>query len=114
MNNGGCVIILADQDAGKNGVFTNFFGVPASTAKGPILFALRTGACVVEIFDIRQKDDSHVIKISEPLKLSVTGDIERDIEVNTNKLIKDLEELILEYPSQWLWMHNRWKTKKTL
>lgn len=113
LNDGGCVIILADQDAGKNGIFIDFFGVSASTAKGPILFALRTGACVVEVFDIRQKDDSHIIKISEPLKLTITGNIERDIELNTTKLVKDLEELILKYPSQWLWMHNRWKTRKT-
>lgn len=113
LNDGGCIVILADQDAGKSGIFINFFGVPASTAKGPILFALRTGACVIEIFDIRQNDDSHIIKISEPLKLSITGNIDRDIELNTTRLVKDLEAFILRYPSQWLWMHNRWKTKKT-
>lgn len=112
LNDGFCVIVLSDQDAGKNGIFIDFFGIPASTAKGPILFALRTGACVIEIFDIRQEDDSHIISISEPLKLNVTGNIENDIEVNTNILVKHLEELILKYPSQWLWMHNRWKTKK--
>lgn len=112
LNDGFCVIILSDQDAGKNGIFIDFLGVPASTAKGPILFALRTGAYVIEIFDIRQKDDSHIISISEPLKLSITGNIERDIETNTTKIVKDLEELIMKYPSQWLWMHNRWKTKK--
>ncbi len=112
LNDGFCIIVLSDQDAGKNGIFIDFLGIPASTAKGSILFALRTGARVIEIFDIRQEDDSHIISISEPLKLSITGNIERDIETNTIRIVKDLEELILKYPSQWLWLHNRWKTKK--
>lgn len=112
LRKGFCVIILADQDAGENGVFVDFFGMPASTARGPIVFALRTGASIIEIFDIRQQDDSHLIQISKPMEIDILGDIEHDVTINTAKMVKHFEELISKYPEQWLWMHNRWKTKK--
>jgi KDO2-lipid IV(A) lauroyltransferase len=111
LQKGGCVAILGDQDAGENGVFINFLGIPASVSRGPIMFALRTGAAVLNMFDIRQKNDKHVIKISKPIKIEVSGDLEKDIAVNTAKLTESLEKLIRQYPSQWLWMHNRWKTR---
>jgi len=112
LRKGFCVIMLADQDAGENGVFVDFFGRPASTARGPIMFALRTGAIVLEIFDIRQPDDTHIIRISKPYNLEISGNADSDIRINTAKLAANLERMIIRYPSQWLWMHNRWKTLK--
>jgi len=105
------IAIMSDQNAGDGGVFVDFFGIPASTPRGPIMFALRTGASVIYIFDIRQDDDSHLLTMSKPLELKISGDLETDIKVNTARVTKHLEEVIRKYPSQWLWMHNRWKTK---
>ena len=111
LKQGRCVAIMADQDAGASGVFVDFFGIPASTPRGPVMFALRTGAPILSIFNIRQDDDSHLITISEPLELEISGDPEKDVTVNTAKFVRQLERLVRTYPCQWLWMHNRWKTK---
>ncbi len=112
LRRGQCVAILGDQNAGESGVFIDFFGIPASTPRGPIMLALRTGATILNILDIRQDDDSHIISISEPLELEVSGDLDQDVKINTAVFVKYLENTIREYPSQWLWMHNRWKTRR--
>jgi lauroyl/myristoyl acyltransferase/mitochondrial fission protein ELM1 len=105
------VAFLGDQDAGHNGVFVDFFGIPASTPRGPVMLALRTDASIINILDIRQEDDSHLITASEPVELEISGDLEKDVEFNTARLVKHLEETVREHPCQWLWMHNRWKTR---
>ena len=111
LRKGFCVMILSDQDAGDSGIFVDFLGVPASTAKGAVAFAMRTGATILNIFDVRQSDGSHVIKISEPIKIESSGDLQRDVREGVKRITQALEQMIYEYPSQWLWMHNRWKTK---
>jgi len=108
LRKGFCVMILSDQDAGDSGIFVDFLGVPASTAKGAVAFAMRTGATILNVFDVRQSDGSHVIKISEPIKIESSGDLVRE---GVKRITQALEQMIYEYPSQWLWMHNRWKTK---
>ncbi len=46
LRNNGIVGIVGDQDARRAGVFVPFFGRPASTYRGPALFALRYDAAV--------------------------------------------------------------------
>lgn len=101
---------LADQNAGKNGIFIDFFGKPASFERSPITLALRTDASIVFSIDIRQPDDRHLLFI-EPILVEKTGNLEEDITYNTVKIAKKLEKYIRRYPSQWLWIHNRWKTQ---
>jgi mitochondrial fission protein ELM1 len=111
LRQGRCVAIMGDQNAGDSGVFVDFFGMPASTPRGPVMFALRTGAPILNIFNIRQDDDSHLMIISKPLELEISDDPEKDVTVNTARLVKRLERLVRKYPCQWLWMHNKWKTR---
>lgn len=101
---------FADQDAGREGVFVNFFGRLASAVRGPVTFALKTGAPLHFSLDIRQPDDRHHVHISPQVTLERSGDFERDVQMNTARLMDCLEEYIRQYPAQWLWMHNRWKT----
>lgn len=105
------IAFLGDQDAGDNGVFVDFFGIPASTPRGPVMLALRTDASIINVLDVRQDDDSHLITFSEPMELEISGDLEKDVEFNTARFVKYLENIVREHPCQWLWMHNRWKTR---
>ena len=101
---------FADQDAGREGVFVNFFGRPASAVRGPVTFALKTGAPLHFSLNIRQPDDRHHVYISSQITLEQSDNFEQDVQTNTARLMKCLEEYIRQYPAQWLWMHNRWKT----
>jgi Kdo2-lipid IVA lauroyltransferase/acyltransferase len=105
--------ILFDQNTTRSeGVFAEFFGIPAATTPSIALFALRTGAAVVPGFLIWDKElQKHRLRLDPPLELINTGDIEHDVLENTKLFNKTLESYIRKYPDQWLWIHRRWKTR---
>ena len=102
---------FADQNAGREGVFVDFFGKPASAVRGPATLALKTGAPLLLSMDIRQPDDRHHVLITPAIDLEISGDLEQDVQTNTTRILKILEGYIRQYPDQWLWTHNRWKTQ---
>ncbi|NLP09940.1 hypothetical protein GX408_06025, partial [bacterium] len=55
------VAVLGDQDAHREGVFINFMGRPASTAKGAAILALKTGAPMHFGAAVREPDGTHTI-----------------------------------------------------
>lgn len=111
LHGNGLLGILSDQDTDKvDGVFVDFFGSPAYTPVGPVVLAMKTGAGIVPCFIVRE-NGSHTIYVEEPMELSVTGDREKDVHVNTARCNKVIESYIRKYPSQWVWMHQRWKQK---
>jgi len=98
--------VVADQ-----GVFVNFFGKSACTHKTLALLALKTGAVVLPAFTFRQEGGGHRVIIEPPVLLEETGDMERDLVVNTQKFTALIESCIRRHPDQWLWVHRRWKTQ---
>lgn len=105
------IAILLDQSVGMgNGVFVDFFGRRASTNKGLAMLAIRTGAPVVPVFNIRE-GDGYVTRVLPALPLIRTGDKRKDIEENTQQYNNSLEAIIRRYPDQWFWVHRRWKIK---
>jgi len=105
------LIIPIDQNAGKEGVFVNFFGRPASAPAAPVVFAQRTGAPLVPMYIIREGRKRHRLIIEPEIPLVNTGDKEQDLIINTQRLTKVIEKYVRKYPSQWWWMHNRWKSQ---
>jgi KDO2-lipid IV(A) lauroyltransferase len=106
------VCILGDQRELHGGVSVDFFGHPAGTATGPVVLAMRTGASIVPMFSVREPGDSHTVVIEPAFKLVLSGDKEKDMYVNTAMLSKIVEGYIARYPSQWFWLHERWKKPK--
>ena len=111
LKRGEILIIPIDQNAGKKGVFVDFFGRPASTPAGPVVFAQRTGAPLIPMYIIREGRKRHRLIIEPEVPLINTGDKEKDLITNTQRLTKVIERWIRKYPSQWWWMHNRWKSQ---
>ena len=105
--------ILFDQNTTRSeGVFAEFFGIPAATTPAIALFALRTGAAVVPGFLIWDAElQKHRLRLDPPVELIDTGDVDRDVLENTRLFNKILEGYIRKYPDQWLWIHRRWKTR---
>jgi len=105
--------IQLDQNFGaKGGVFVDFFGEKAATATGPVIFSLRTKAPILPTFIIREKDDTHRIFIEPELKLQESQDYKETLIFNVQKITKIIENYIRRYPTQWGWIHKRWKTKE--
>ena len=103
--------VLADQNTRKQNVFVDFFGIKAATTPGPAMLALRTGASIVPAFMLREAPGSHRLIIEEPIEVVRTGDEEADLVATTQKCADVLERYVREYPSQWFWVHRRWRTR---
>lgn len=105
--------ILSDQNvAAYEGVFVDFFERPACTGVGLAVMAMRSGSPVVPVFMARQKSGKYKLIIKPFLKAVCTDDYEADLQVNTQRFTKIVEDVVREYPDQWFWFHQRWKTKK--
>ncbi len=105
--------ILFDQNTTRSeGVFADFFGIPAATTPAIATFALRTGAAVVPGFLIwDQILGKHRLRLDPPVELIDTGDLSHDVVENTKTFNRILEGYVKRYPDQWLWIHRRWKTR---
>jgi KDO2-lipid IV(A) lauroyltransferase len=113
LGDGGTVGILADHNTVREeGVFVDFFGIPASTTSGLARIALRTDAAVVPgflLWDYQRK--TYRLQFQPPVELSRTEDEEADVRENTARFTRVIESYIREHPDQWLWVHKRWKTR---
>jgi KDO2-lipid IV(A) lauroyltransferase len=109
----GTVGILMDHNTSLDeGVFVNFFGVPASTSSGLARLALRTDAAVVPgflLWDASRR--KYRLRFEPAVELSRTGNEEADVRENTQRFTRVIEDFIREHPDQWLWVHKRWKTR---
>jgi Kdo2-lipid IVA lauroyltransferase/acyltransferase len=107
----GVVGIVGDQDARRAGVFVPFFGRPASTHRGPALFALRFGAPVFACVARRLPGPGVRYEVSGArVETPRTGDLEADVRTLTAALAARLEAEVREAPEQYFWFHRRWKT----
>ena len=113
MKAGEVVGLLMDTNmTPPQGVFVNFFGIPAFTASGLARIALRTDAAVVPGFTIWDPVlRKYRLRFDPAVTLVRTGDDEKDIVTNTQLFTKITEDYVRRYPDQWLWVHRRWKTR---
>jgi KDO2-lipid IV(A) lauroyltransferase len=113
MKAGEVVGLLMDTNmTPPQGVFVNFFGIPACTASGLARIALRTDAAVVPGFTIWDPVlRKYRLRFDPAVNLVRTGDDEKDIVTNTQVFTKITEDYVRRYPDQWLWVHRRWKTR---
>ncbi|HWC17766.1 MAG TPA: lysophospholipid acyltransferase family protein [Terriglobales bacterium] len=113
MKAGETVGILMDTNmTPPQGVFVDFFGVPACTASGMARVALRSGAKVVPAFTIwDERLGKYRVRFDPPLQLVSSGDDDADAVSNTALFTRIIQDYASKYPEQWLWVHRRWKTR---
>ena len=102
----GILGLVSDQDAGKRGVFVNFFNVPASTPKGVALFHINKKAPMVFATCVQTELLKYKIEFI-PILCEV-----KTIEYITQEYTQILERYIKKFPEQYFWFHRRWKTIK--
>lgn len=111
LGRGELVVLLMDQNVDwYEGVFVDFMGHRACTNKGLALLALKTKAPVIPVFVVRDKG-GFTAKFLPEVPLKRTGDTTRDIEDNTQQYNHVIESFLRQYPDQWFWLHQRWKTR---
>jgi len=112
LSRGRMVAILLDQNASRReGVFVSFFGRPASTSKSMAVLAVRTRTPIVPIFIYRERFGEHRGVIHPSFCGDGAGDSEQAVAELTQRCTSTIEAAITVAPDQWLWAHNRWRTK---
>ena len=103
----GAVGMLIDQNTfPSEGVFVNFFGKPACATAGFARLAAHSGAAVIPGFAFWSETERRYVLRFYP-EIPVTGETQAD----TQTIHSFFEQVIREYPEQWLWIHRRWKTQ---
>jgi Kdo2-lipid IVA lauroyltransferase/acyltransferase len=102
-----------DQNAKRSeAVFVPFFNEIAATSTGLARLAALSGAPVVPVFIVRQPDNrTHRIEILDEIPLQRSADSADDIEENTRRFVKAIEDIVRRHPEQFLWMHRRYRTR---
>lgn len=101
------IYYLPDQDLGpRESVFVPFFGVPAATITGLSRLAQITGAVVLPCM-VRRRRDGYTLRLEPPLANFPTADPVAD----AARMNAELETRIRERPSEYFWLHKRFKTR---
>jgi KDO2-lipid IV(A) lauroyltransferase len=114
LRSGGWVALLADQNAGRGGVFVPFFGLPASTHPLPAVLALRlrlplyVGAC------LRRPGTGYAFDIH--IRRVDTGRPDDDVTDDrvdevVARMTAAIEAQVRSAPDQYNWLHRRWKSR---
>lgn len=115
LKRGELVAVMMDQNAvRRDGVFAPFFNKPACTNKSLAMIALRSGSPVVPISNVRGPDGRYTIMFEPEVPIVRTGDMERDCAENTARFNEVIERQVRLHPEQWLWLHERWRTRPTI
>lgn len=107
---GGAIGILPDQHARPPDViWAPFFGRPAPTTSSIGRMAARTGALVVPAFCVAEPQGRFRLEFLPPVDIEALPESERTPEAFTARINAIVEEMVRRYPSQWLWLHDRWR-----
>ena len=109
LQEGGIVALAADQTAPKESVSVEFFGRQVPTFQGPAVFCLRTGAPVVLGCTVRQENGNYIMHLVHVPSDDLIGFSDEHVVELTQRQVRMTEDIIRQYPEQWMWMHKRWK-----
>ena len=108
VNAGYSVALMMDQRVSE-GQKVSFFNQPAFTTTIPAQLALKYDCELVPIFLERKNDISFEMTISKPYEIEKTGNEDQDTKNIILKINQNLEKMVIQNPTQWIWSHNRWK-----
>ncbi len=113
LKKGWIIGLLMDQDISiRDGIVFDWFGRPTNFVQGPGAFARYRGAPLFPGYIHRLPNGNHQIIIYPPIFVQKTNDKHKDIREAMEKVSVVLEKHIRQYPEEWFWMHDRWKSMR--
>ncbi len=101
--------VLIDQHIkGIDSVPVTFLGMPTTAPSGAASLALASQAEVFFGYTYRGEDNRHYIVAERVDEVTRSQDRAKDILTNTSLFTRLIEEKVREFPSQWVWIHDRW------
>jgi Kdo2-lipid IVA lauroyltransferase/acyltransferase len=110
LERGGSVAMLIDQvpELDTHGVLVDFLGARALADRAPAALAAATGAPLVVVAFRREASGVHVIEVLDVLEPPPRGRRAWALRA-TREATAALEAFVRKHPSEWLWMHRRWR-----
>jgi len=107
---GAALGFIADQDAGQKGIFADFFGRKASTYKSIGLLAITYALPIVIGYSRRIGNRFYFeIAVNRVIFPEQWKDTEDPLRWVTAEYTKAIEDFVRQDPSQYWWLHRRWK-----
>ncbi|MDD5561072.1 MAG: ELM1/GtrOC1 family putative glycosyltransferase [Candidatus Omnitrophica bacterium] len=103
--------MTVDQ-GGKHGEVVNFFGKSASMSTGAVKLALKHDCSIIPVFYTRIKGPHTKVILDQVYTVSKSGDLQRDLRDNLERLVNIYEKYIRQYPHEYLWTYKIWKYGK--
>lgn len=100
--------ILDQNMIREEGIFVDFFGRPACTTPGLAMLAAQSGAPVLPLIMVRDRGGLRLVM--RPALEPPADRSPETIHAFTQTCTGEIEAFVRDYPDQWIWMHNRWKT----
>ena len=112
LENNEIVYLLVDQNTiAREAVFVDFFGEKASAIPSVSQLHLKRAIPIIPIF-LHYEQDKIVLELLDEVDANVSGpDKKEEVLRLTQKCTSIIEAKIRQYPEQWFWLHNRWKTR---
>jgi KDO2-lipid IV(A) lauroyltransferase len=109
---GATLCFIVDQDAGKKGVFVDFFGRKASTYKSIGLLAMQYNMPIV-VGGCRQHYGRFFFEMEATriIRPEEWADKPDPLKWITQEYTRAIEDFIRKDPAQYWWLHRRWKTR---
>ena len=102
LKTGGIICLMIDQSV-SDGHYLDFLGKPAKTSLAIANLAIKYKAILVPAYATRNKDKVSIqVELEPPIPISMPTKM-------TKKVLHSLSNRILANPTQWYWVHNRWK-----
>ena len=110
---GGAVAMMIDQVPAKkaHGVRVPFLGDDAYVDRAPATLAARTHAPLVVSAARRREDGTQSLEVLDVILPPEKASAEWIAEA-TRRATAALEAFVRAHPSEWLWMHRRWRSPR--
>jgi len=109
----GKIVLIQNDQSHPHGIYIDFFGKSVPSPAGPALLAKRVGVPVIPAYIYRDSKNYHYITVLPEIPLHPETDNEKFLVMNTQIQIDWIASILKKHPTEWLWLHNRWKRART-
>ena len=110
LHRGEAVLLACDRDIAKNGLKSNFFGEETTLPAAAVRIAMRTGAAVVPVFNLRRGDGRYDVYFEPAINVITTGN--GAVARNTEQVAHVIEKYIKSCPEQWVVLSPIWASEQ--
>jgi len=100
------VLVACDRDVQNDGVAVKFFGEETTLPVGVVQLAMRAGAAIIPIFNIRRPDGRYDVFVEQPIEIAP---VKKKASVSDmERVVSIMEKYIRRYPDQWVVLNRIW------